>query len=154
MYVMPSRLTGRRREVATLLPDIAAWAEGRPDVRGVVLVGSYARGSERMASDVDLVILCTAPDDLTDAKWFTSLRPGARLIREKDWGPVRERRFRLRSGLIVELGIAPLDWAAVPVDPGTRRVLGDGHTILYDTILDGTGLLRRASDAVGAAAGM
>ncbi len=96
-----------------------------------------------MASDVDLVILAKDPDALTSASWFITLNPGARLIRSQAWGPVQERRFRLRSGLIVELGFASVDWASVPLDAGTRRVLHDGHRILFD---DGT--LKRASEAV------
>jgi hypothetical protein len=67
----------------------------------------------------------------------------ARLIRTEQWGPVRERRFRLTSGLIVELGIAPSSWADDPLDQGTRRVLRDGHRIVYDT-----GLLGRAAATV------
>jgi len=68
--------------------------------------------------------------------------PGSRLIRSRTWGPVRERRFRLASGLIVELGIAPSSWAEIPLDAGTRRVLRDGHRVLY-----GTDLMAAASAA-------
>ncbi len=96
-----------------------------------------------MASDVDLVVLSDNPATLEDAVWFERLRPGARLIRSKVWGPVRERRYRFASGLIVELGIAPSSWADVPLDEGTRRVLSGGHRILYDT-----GLLGKASATV------
>jgi hypothetical protein len=35
--------------------------------------------------------------------------------------------------VIVELGFAPSSWATVPLDPGTRRVLADGHRVIYDT---------------------
>jgi len=96
-----------------------------------------------MASDVDFVILSTEPDALADASWFVTLYPGARLIRSQNWGPVRERRYRLRSGLVVELGFAPVDWAVVPLDPGTRRVLADGHRVLLDD-----GLLKAAVESV------
>lgn len=130
---MTTRLKGRRREVARVVDDVARWAERHEAVHGVALVGSYARGAERMASDVDLVILTADPDALADTPWFPTLRPGAALIRTMRWGPVRERRYRLRSGLLVELGLAPDDWAAVPLDAGTRRVLADGHRVLYDT---------------------
>ena len=95
-----------------------------------------------MASDVDIVVLGDNPSVFDDASWFRQLRPGARLIRTDVWGPVSERRFRLSSGLIVELGIAPSSWADVPLDSGTRRVLTDGHRIVYDT-----GLLEAASAA-------
>lgn len=137
-----TRLKGRRREAARVIGAVAEWATASPDVRAVALVGSYARGTERMASDVDLALLCDNPDAVAGSMWFTGLEPRARLVRSRSWGPVRERRYRLRSGLVVELGFAPLSWAAVPLDPGTRRVLSDGHRVLYD---DGT--LKPASDA-------
>ena len=81
-----------------------------------------------MGSDVDLTVLSdNAEGYLADDAWFRQLRPGSRLIRSATWGPVQERRYRLTSGLHVEFGFAPLSWARVPLDAGTRRVLGDGH---------------------------
>jgi len=127
-----ARLKGRRREVDRLLIDLVAWAAQRPTVDALVLVGSYARGGERMASDVDVVVLTADPGTDSALDWFAGLRPGSRLVRRATWGPVREQRHRLRSGLLVELGVAPTSWAAVPLDAGTRRVLADGHRVLHD----------------------
>jgi hypothetical protein len=128
-----ARLKGRRRAAHAVVNDVGSWAVRDESVRAVALVGSYARCGERMGSDVDIMILTDEPDRLADAGWFQELRPSARLIRSMEWGPFRERRMRLRSGLHVELNFAPLSWAAVPLDVGTRRVLGDGHRIIYDT---------------------
>ncbi|MEU5837179.1 hypothetical protein ABZ820_26400 [Streptomyces diacarni] len=59
-------------------------------------------------------------------------------------GGIRERRFTARSGLEVEFGIGAPSWAATqPVDPGTRRVVGDGALVLYDPV----GLLAELKDA-------
>jgi hypothetical protein len=128
-----ARFKGRRRQAELLTADLAGWAQGRDDVDAVVLVGSYARGAARLASDVDLVILSPRPARLADdASWFAQLRPGSTLIRAQAWGPLLERRYRLRNGLHVELGLASPTWAASPLDPGTRRVLGDGHVVLHD----------------------
>jgi hypothetical protein len=66
------------------------------------------------------------------ADWVLSFDPRARLIRDQDWGPLRERRVRLHSGLHVELGVVPPSWAALPLDPGTARVLRHGCRVLYD----------------------
>lgn len=133
MCSVTTRLKRRRREAHAVIDDIGNWAAARDDVLAVAVVGSYARGAERMASDVDIVILADDPEGLSEAAWFRILRPDTRLIRSMNWGPVRERRMRLPSGLQVELNLAPSSWAAVPLDAGSRRVLSDGHQIIFDT---------------------
>ena len=138
-------LDARRSEVRRLLSNVTSWAGRQANVDGLVLVGSYARAQERLGSDVDIVVLLS---DISAYPAISSqlheIRDGSRLVRSATWGPVREQRYRLRSGLIVEFGVAPASWADVPLDPGTRRVLSDGHDILFDP----KGLLTRAHDAV------
>ena len=110
-----------------------AWARTQPDVRGVALVGSRARGRARLGSDVDLVVVTEDPAArAADTAWFTDRAPRSRLIRSRAWGPLLERRFRLASGLHVEVGLVAPAWAAVPLDDGTRRVLTGGCRVLDD----------------------
>lgn len=60
------------------------------------------------------------------------------------WGPLTERRFVLPSRLEVEMGVASPWWAATdPVDPGARKVVEDGISIVYDP----GGVLARLLDA-------
>ncbi len=142
---MTARLKGRYREVERLLADVVHWAQGQEPVDAVALVGSYARGQARMASDADIVILTRSFEQYaTDSSWLVQLRPGSRLIRSATWGPLLERRFRLPSGLLLDLGLVSPAWADLPLDPGTRRVLSDGHRILYDP----QSLLERAVEAL------
>ena len=134
----------RRIEVRELLARVGAWAARRPDVVAVVLVGSWARGHATMGSDVDLVVLTAMKDlYLGDESWVRELG-GLRIVRTREWGPTTERRFALPSGLEVEVGLTPASWAATdPVDPGTRRVVRDGMSTLYDP----GGLLERLAEA-------
>jgi uncharacterized protein len=128
-----SRLKGRRRQALAAVESVTTWALSQKDVRGLALVGSYAYGRPRMASDVDLVLLTTdAGRHITDIGWISDFDPRARLIRTKSWGPLAERRVRLRSGLQVELGVVPPDWASLPLDRGTARVLRHGCRVLHD----------------------
>ena len=61
-------------------------------------------------------------------------------------GPMTERRFALSSGIEVEMGVAPPSWAATdPVDEGTRRVVTDGLSVVYDP----KGLFGKLIDACG-----
>lgn len=136
----------RADEVRTLLAALRDWARRRPDVVAVGVVGSWARDDARMDSDVDIVVLTEdrAPY-LEDEAWVSEVGGGA-LVRTRRWGATTERRFRLPSGLEVELGLAHPSWANIdPVDGGTRRVVTDGMSVLYDP----EGLLARLLDVCG-----
>jgi hypothetical protein len=86
-----------------------------------------------MGSDVDLVIVSTLVcEHLGDPAFIRTITPGGRVIRREQWGPVHERRVRLRSGLHVEFGLTTPDWAALPLDAGTARVLAAGCKIVVD----------------------
>lgn len=121
----------RSREVQLVIDTVTGWAAGRPDVRGVVLVGSWARGAARMDSDVDVVVLTDNQGYAEPSLWTGLL--GGEVSRLAQWGPLREIRVRRPSGFEVELGVAPVSWAGTePVDPGTRRVISDGHRVVHD----------------------
>ena len=129
---MSARLKGRIRQVAALLHDISGWATGHDDIIGLVLVGSHAYGKPRIGSDVDLILLTTQPGKYLDNDMLADFAPSAKLIRAQRWGAVTERRLRLTNGLHVELNIAEPNWAAIPLDPGTRQVLARGARPLHD----------------------
>jgi predicted nucleotidyltransferase len=138
----PSRVSAtdaRRTEVERLLEAMLKWASARHDVRGLALVGSWARGTAHMESDVDLVLLTLRVERYTEADdWIRDLGCET-LERTTAWGALMERRLRMPSGLEVELGVVPPYWAAVyPVDSGTRSVVEDGMRVLHDP----DGLLR------------
>ena len=112
----------------------------------MLVVGSWARDAARMDSDVDIVVL--TPEYVEPRIWTGLL--GGEVIRLRAWGPLKEIRLRRPSGLEVEIGIVPMGWAATnPVDPGTHRVMGDGHCIEYDP----AGVLAALSDACRGATG-
>lgn len=130
---MSARFRARRQLVNQVIVRATNWAVTQPDVRACLVVGSYAYGRPRMGSDVDLVILSEAPQShLDDLGFITTITPRGRLVRKAQWGPMHERRVRLPDGLLVEFGIATPEWAALPVDPGTAKVITDGCKILTD----------------------
>ena len=139
----------RLREVQALVSMAQASVGEDPNVLAAVLVGSYAYGRPTTSSDVDLVLVAADPAPLiSNASWITSLvGDEASLVREQDWGPLRERRFRLESGLEVEVGIVPQQWLTVPVEPGAARVLRDGCVVVFDR----SGLARAALESLGLA---
>jgi predicted nucleotidyltransferase len=134
----------RASEVCKLLDRVRNWVACRPDVVAASLVGSWVRGEARIDSEVDIVLPTTKKEIyLKDESWVRELG-GLRIVKTQEWGPTTERRFVLSSGLQVEVGVAPPSWAATdPVDPGTRKVVRDGMSILYDP----RGLLERLAAA-------
>lgn len=112
----------------------------------MVVVGSWARGTARMDSDVDIVVLTGNVHYSVPGVWTGLL--GGEMVRSAEWGPLREIRLRRPSGLVVEIGVAPVSWADTdPVDVGTHRVIDDGHRVVHDP----AGVLARLSVASGTA---
>ncbi len=114
---------------------VTGWAERQPDICGVAVVGSWARGTARMDSDIDLVILTDRTDlYLQDTSWVADvLGADALLVGQREWGVLTERRVLLPSGLEVEFGFAPTRWAATdPIDPGTAQVVAHGCQPVWD----------------------
>jgi uncharacterized protein len=110
----------------------ATWAQAHPDILAVALVGSHARAAARPDSDIDLVLICArSADYLADLSW--TLHFGA--VREhqlEDYGKIVSIRAWYEGGLEVEYGITDEDWAALPLDEGTRHVISDGMVVLYE----------------------
>ena len=112
---------------------------------GAALIGSHARGAARPDSDVDLLVVTTAPRRyLEDHRWMTGFG-SPKTIALEEWGAVTSLRVRFERGPEVELGVTTPEWLEIdPVDPGTARVVRDGFRIL----LDRSGLLRELVTAL------
>ena len=121
------------RELNSFVVTVVRWASTREDVRAVALVGSYARGAAIAGSDVDLVVVSTAPHVyVEDDEWVESFGQGT-LIATRSWGALTERRLRREDGLEIDVGLVDSSWATTePVDTGTAKVVKDGMRILYD----------------------
>jgi hypothetical protein len=129
---------------ATYLEMFITWATAQADIQGVALVGSYARGTANENSDVDLMILTSERSRyLENEDWLSSFGEVEQASYET-WGAVRTIRVTYKTGLEIEYNFSLSSWAAVPVDPGTRRVVNDGMKILFDPI----GILETLRNAV------
>ena len=125
--------------LSQFLEAIAEWAESRPDIIGVALVGSHARASANPDSDIDLVVVTTTADDYrTDSGWILAIHWPAQAGRVRSWrdaeyGKIWSRHLSFADGSEVELSFTSPDWAeTAPMDPGTRQVISNGCRILWD----------------------
>lgn len=108
------------------------WVLEHDDLRGLLLVGSWARHEARPDSDLDLVIICTQPEQYRDLR--ASPIP-FEFVQQKlvEYGAVFSHHVTLADGAEVELAFAALSWAATdPMDDGTREVISRGMKSLVD----------------------
>jgi uncharacterized protein len=69
----------RRDEVRRVLGDVCHWGARHADIRGVMLVGSWARDAARVESDVDIIVLTDTTVHADSGPWTCLLDgPGHR----------------------------------------------------------------------------
>jgi predicted nucleotidyltransferase len=118
-------------DAEAFLDRVGEWASHRPEIAGVALVGSYARGDPSPSSDIDLVLLTEDPDTLLDDQgWLSSFGEVLRTQIE-DWGRVRSLRVWYAGGPEVEFGMTDPGWGDDPGDFATQAVIQNGFRMLY-----------------------
>lgn len=119
-------------DISEFLAKVSSWATSQPDIAALALVGSHARGTASVSSDIDLVILVANPDIyLDDTAWAGAFGQVERQQLE-EWGQVSSLRVWYADGREVEFGVTDLGWAANPIDEGTASVIAGGIQVLYE----------------------
>jgi predicted nucleotidyltransferase len=118
--------------VDLFLREFVDWARSEDNILALGLVGSQARGTAGPDSDVDLLVLARDPlIYLQDTNWNQRFGVVERQQVE-DYGRIQSLRVFYRNGPEVEYGIGDAGWAALPMDPGTRRVVSGGLRVLWE----------------------
>jgi predicted nucleotidyltransferase len=118
--------------IRDFLDAFTAWASDQPDVQAIALVGSYVRGAAREDSDIDLVILTDQPKKYLDHIEWTDRFGSGEKHQTEDYGKLISVRVWYQNGVEVEYGITTPDWAAIPLDAGTREVIVGGMIVLFE----------------------
>jgi predicted nucleotidyltransferase len=135
------------KDIGPFLNQVTHWAEKETDILAVALVGSYARGSAKEDSDIDIVIIAGNPSQyVADTRWAQKLGSIDRgRITHENWGRVHSIRIFYADGFEVEFGITGTKWTDIsPIDAGTYSVVSNGLKIL----LDQKGILNRLLEHV------
>jgi len=108
------------------------WVKSEPLIDAVILIGSYARGTQREDSDVDLVILSSDKQYYIDNTSIFSYFGDIDKFNIEFYGECTSIRVWYKSRLEVEFGLVTSKWIDIPLDNGTQRALSDGYRILVD----------------------
>lgn len=119
-------------DIVTRLQPIVKWAKTDDRVEALILVGSYARGDFRPDSDIDIMIISGKKESLLNSEWVHIFgEPEKQIVEE--YGKCTSLRVFYSDGTEIEYGIVDTSWLDMPLDNGTKRVLDDGHKVLYCT---------------------
>src|SRR3974377_1169331 len=105
-------------DVDAITVPVANWAIERDDVRAMAMVGSWARGNPRPASDLDLLLLSDLALDYQRRRtWLTEIdfqKAGFRLRSSEGavYGVVWSQHVHLLPAAEVELTFARCSWAS------------------------------------------
>src|SRR6185369_558356 len=119
-------------EINLFLHAVTEWASHQADIQALALIGSYARNAAKETSDVDLVLIATDPNIyLKDSTWIQQFG-NVKEQQIEDYELLISIRVFYEESLEVEYGITDERWSAIPLDPGTRRVIEEGMLILFE----------------------
>lgn len=97
-----------------------------------LLVGSYARGTNREDSDVDVILLTPNKPEMVRDQSFVRTFGKVDRRQTEYYGACTSIRVWYAGGLEVEFGLVEPSWIQRPLDPGTKRVLSDGYVVVID----------------------
>lgn len=112
--------------------DLKEYAESTSHIESVLVVGSYARGTNKENSDLDIVIITSNKSDMLTKQDFTQEFGEVYKQQTEYYGACTSIRVWYNDGKEVEFGIVEPSWISTPLDSGTYKVLSDGYKIVID----------------------
>lgn len=114
------------------LSDLKEYAESASHIESVLIVGSYARGTNKENSDLDIVIITSNKSRMIANQDFTQNFGKVYKQQTEHYGACTSIRVWYTDGKEVEFGIVEPSWISMPLDSGTCKVLSDGYKIIID----------------------
>lgn len=107
-------------------------AENTSHIEAVLLVGSYAKGTNTKNSDIDIVIITSHKAKMIATHDFIQQFGIINKQQIEFYGACTSIRAWYKDGNEVEFGIVAPSWISKPLDIGTHNVLADGYKIIID----------------------
>ncbi len=116
-----------------IIDKLESWSRKQPELKASAVIGSYASGKARPDSDLDLVLITSAPKKyLESTEWLSEFGATSSLELE-DWGLVQSWRAVFDDGSEVEFCITTEEWCSnEQINDGTGRVISNGVRIIHD----------------------
>ena len=114
------------------LKDIKKWAKKEELIESIIVVGSYARGTYKVTSDIDLIIITSDKEKMLKNQTFINLFGEIKKSQIEYYGACTSIRVWYKDGKEVEFGIVSTSWIEKPLDKGTIKVLSDGFKVVID----------------------
>ena len=112
--------------------DLEEYAENTSHIESILIVGSYARGTNKENSDLDIVIITSNKSDMITKQDFTQEFGEVYKQQTEYYGACTSVRAWYSDGKEVEFGIVELSWITTPLDIGTYQVLSGGYKLIVD----------------------
>ena len=114
------------------LDELKKYAKNTSHIESIIIVGSYARGTNNDSSDLDIVIITSNKNGMIENQDFVQKFGAVSKQQTEYYGACTSIRVWYKDGKEVEFGIVEPSWISVPLDTGTYRVLSDGYKVVID----------------------
>lgn len=114
------------------ISKLKEYAENSSHIESVLIVGSYARATNKENSDIDIIIITSNKSEMVTDQLFTQAFGEVYKQQTEYYGACTSIRVWYGDGKEVEFGIVEPSWISIPLDSGTIKVLSDGYKLIVD----------------------
>lgn len=112
--------------------ELKEYARNTSHIESIIIVGSYARGTNKENSDLDIVIITSNKSGMLAKQGFIQEFGEVYKQQIEYYGACTSIRVWYKDRKEVEFGIVEPSWISMPLDTGTHQVLSDGYKIIID----------------------
>lgn len=118
--------------IESFINDLKEFAANTSYIESIIIVGSYAKGTNKESSDLDIVIITPNKSEMVKNQDFVQNFGEVAKKQTEYYGACTSIRVWYKNGQEVEFGIVEPSWIEKPLDIGTNKVLSDSYKIVID----------------------
>lgn len=108
------------------------YARNTSYIESIIIIGSYAKRTNRENSDLDIVIVTSNKTGMISSQDFIHNFGDVYKQQTEYYGACTSIRVWYKDGKEVEFGLVEPSWILTPLDAGTYQVLSDGYKLVID----------------------